>query len=167
MGGEPGFRVGPTAFTTVAGTAITVVFSAKLDIARREALSLGMVIAAALTDAVGTIAARLQFSPDGTRWDTVAYTDTVLGNATVSASAPEVRRATVCNRVYLDAPARAYEPGSSAGATDLVAASARDQPFPAKIYASGVQVASWRVQLVQVDADSDASFGGTVAVWVT
>ena len=164
---EPGFRIGPTSFTTAAGTANVTLFTSKIDISRRQSFMLEMFITAAATDSVDTIAARLQFSRDGTFWDTVAYTDTVLGNATVSAAAPEIRRVILSNRVYLDQAARVYEPGASAGATDVAAASVRDEAFPGRVSSGGILVPSWRVRLVVVDGNSNSAFTGYVTCTIT
>jgi hypothetical protein len=166
---EPRFRVGPASFTTAAGTANTTLTPAlpALDLSRRQAILMEMAITAALTDSADTISAKLQFTRDGSIWHTAAHTDTVVGNATVSSTAPEIRRVVLSNRVALPAPGQAYEPGGSAGATDLVAGSVRDQPFPGKVFLSGVWVPSWRVVLVQTDADNDATFTGTITLLVS
>ena len=141
-----------------------------LDLSEAPSLTLRVEFTKLDTDAADTCDVTLQCTHDGgTTWDDRIHLKQVLGDMTGSATAPEVREATIYQEPGqgLHPSVSNREPSGSSGGVVLLAGETLDGPFPVKqrTAASG-SVAAWRVRTVIVDADSDADFEGKIRlIW--
>lgn len=116
------------------------------------------------TDAGDTCDIYLQDRGPAGIWNDRIHFTQLLGTLSPTSNAPEVLEATLQQAGTLSDDEEESEPSGSAGASRLTAGTVRNGPFPGQYYANGVRGASWRVQVVVVDADNDADFEGSVFV---
>ncbi len=143
------------------------------DISSAQALRLDLSLTAAATDVGDTLDIRFQESPDdGTTWDTRARFEQFLGNATVSAGAPERRTLVMHARTQTSTGESAYEGSGSAGASDLAAGTVLNGPFlpqnrPGYVTQPGtvVRQGRYRFNIAVVDGNSNGNFGGNIRAW--
>lgn len=143
---------------------ITDNLNRNLDLSGCQAISVRMVITAADTDAADELEVALQASFDGTEWDDRIRFEPVLGDTSPSASAPEVRVATIQQKVDMASTEEMYEETDSAGA-DLTPGSVRNGTFPPPARDENGRIVSWRLKIDVTDADSNAGYEGTIYVY--
>lgn len=160
-------RVGPAAFDSGAGSQTILLTYPPLDLSWKRQILGVLTVTKADTDAADTFDAYLEFSRDGSIWNQVAEWDQILGTASPSATAPEIRNIVVQQGIALDPNEEANEPTGSAGAASLVPGSVRQVSFPGKIYSGGAVISAMRVRLVVVDANSNGDFEGSVVLWIS
>ena len=149
------------------GTATTNVLLPLLDLSHSHSLLMEFEVTSAATAASDTLEVKLQETSNGTNFNTRARSNTVAGNATVSAAAPKIERLTVEQNGPLMSTEERYEPSGSAGASEPTAGTVINGPFPGKYRTTATGwTPNWRISLVKTDGGgSDAAFAGTVRIW--
>jgi hypothetical protein len=155
------------AFDLAAGATATSTIEVEGDLSYAQALLLELVVTKAEDDADDNLDVRFQDTTDRVVWNTRGRFEAIVGNATVSATAPETRRLTITQApIALEATEEGYEPSGSAGGSQPSAGAVINGPFPGKFRDATGWRASWRFQLVKTDtAGDDAEFEGTLRVW--
>lgn len=155
-------RIAKYSFTIAAGSATTTQALNPDDLSSAKALTVVLALSAIGTDAIDTLDVKLQCTFDGTTFDTRARFVAVAGTT----SAPRTYRATIMQTDQpLSATDEVYEiTGSST--TELTAGEVKHGPFPGRrrTVTTGGMASGWRFSIVQVDADSDATFTGSLTV---
>lgn len=152
----------------------TINVNCEHDLSRARAVILDIELTAADTDAGDTLNIRFQESLNGgTTWNTRARSIQFLGTLSPSASAPETYRLVMAADPPLITTDAAYEPGGSAGATEILAEAVVNGPFarinrPAAGSPPGTTARNpaHRINIAVVDADSDGNFAGTLRLLV-
>lgn len=159
-------RIGAKSFDTGAasgGQTITLTYD-PIDLSCYSRMLGELKVTTADTDAGDTLDSVIQFTRDGSVWNSVAAWDQILG----SMSPTEIRHVVLQQPTSeMASTEQAYEPTGSGGATALVAGSVRNSPFPGKIYLNNLWIAAFRVVLTVVDANSNARFAGSVTLWLS
>lgn len=152
-------------FNTGTGTQTINEELSKLDLSNCVSILMEVILTKALTDAGDTLNVYLQSRGRARVWNDRIAAAQLLGNMTVSESAPEVREYQLQQLGTLSDTEEAQEPSGSAGGSRLTAGTVRNGPFPGKyVDAAGAPGASWRVQFDVTDADADADFEGRVVL---
>lgn len=147
-------------------TATTNVNLPTLDVSHCIALLLEFGVEAAAVAAGDNLECKFQTTTNGSTWNTRMRTNTVAGNATVSATAPEVYRLTMNQVVDLASVEESYEPSGSAGAAEVASGTVVNGPIPGKMRGASGWQPSARISLVKNDSGgSDAAFSGYVKIW--
>lgn len=116
------------------------------------------------TDAADILDIALQESTDGgVTWNDRLRLSNIFGSYTASSTAPKVLTGVVKQERFLT-DLTEWEPSGSNGASRLTPGTCLNGPFAdAKRTAAGPQ-ASWRLYIATTDANTNASFIGTVSV---
>lgn len=160
-------KVGEYAFNTGPGGQTLNQELAPLDLSHADLISVDLVVTKADTDVADTLNVYLQDRRTGGTWNDRAALTTITGDLSPSVTAPEVYNANIQKFGTLSDDEEESELSGSAGASRLTAGTVRNGPFPGLYRVAGYDGprASWRIQLVVVDADNDADFEGTVTVY--
>lgn len=157
-------RIFKYSFNIAASSATTTVNLNPDDLSTAKSLTWEISFSTIDTDAGDTLNVKLQDTNDGTTWNTRARFPQFTGNQ----SPTEVWRQHILNSIPITTDDSSQEPTGSAGATELLAGLVLNGPFPGLLRTTaGGRLPSWRVQFVAVDADSDASWIGTLTISVT
>jgi hypothetical protein len=138
------------------------------DYSNCEALRAVLTVTAANTNdgASDTYDVYLQARDANGVWEDRAHFTQVTGAMTPSANAPLVYELDIQQFGALTTTEQASPESGSAGASRLAAATVKNGVFPGKYRTAATGwTNSWRVQVVQVDADSDAAFAATVDIY--
>ena len=135
-----------------------------LDLSRCDLIRVTVKLSKAITDTADTFDVYLQCrGPDG-KWEDRIHFSQLLGDLSPTVADPEILVATLQQFGTLGDDEEESEPSGSAGGSRLSAGSVRNGAFPGRYHDGTAPAASWRVQLVVVDADADADFEGTIYV---
>lgn len=138
-----------------------------IDLSRAQALSVVASLTTTDTDSVDTCAIILQSTWDNVNWDDRLRLLNFTGDMSASSLAPEQGVGAVQQFQPLVTTEEVLEPTGSAGAAGLVAGTVRNGPFPPNFRDATGRHSAWRLKIVVTDADSDASFIGTIQVYAT
>lgn len=140
-----------------------------LDYSGFSSLTVRSSLVATDTDAIDTCVIRLQTSADPVTgiWNDRICLESFTGDMSASSTAPETKQATVFNSDVLASVEREFEESGSLGGASLAAGAVQNGAFFPSIYnpATDARMATCRLRIAITDADSDASFIGTIDVW--
>lgn len=167
LGYQRAMKVGPVPFSTGvdSGNQTIILSFGPLDFSWKQQLQAILKVTSGDTDAADTLDGVLQFTYDNQEtWHAVGAFGQIIGTASPTPTAPEMRWIIVQQGIPLEATEEAQEPTGSLGATPLGAGTVRHATFPPKAYVNGRVVDSVRVVLTVVDADENAEFAGDVTL---
>lgn len=155
-------RVAKHPFSIGGANGDTLVPLPPLDLSHASTLELVATLTQIGTDAADTLDIELQeLLEDGVTWDTRIHLGQILGNASASATAPLSRKGTSRADTLIDQANRAFTPTGSSDGADLVTATVRDGPFPAKLRTAAGWVSGWRFRLtIGGDVNTNSVFVG-------
>ena len=159
-------RIHRSTFTIGPGAATDLAELNEIDMSSFDCLEMWVKLTTADTDAGDELDVRLQCTTDRVVWHTRARSAAFLGSLSPSSTAPEYQVLRICQTVDLSANEEVYEPDGSASATAVAVGQVVNGPFPGKYRDATLQklMPNWRVRAALTDANSNASFVGTVEV---
>lgn len=157
--GRMTFDTGPGATTTTLTPGLPV------DLSCRDQMRVRITVTKAVTDAADTLNGVVQFTDDGTFWDTVGAFPELTGDMDASASAPLVRELVITAREHLDAPEESSTPTSSNDAASFPKGAVKNRPMPGRAFSEGQWIDTLRVVLTTQDVDGDGDMEGWVEIF--
>lgn len=168
--------IGSYSFSISGGSATTNTELDAIDLSRAKSLRIeAFLTGKGSADAGDTLDIYFQEASDDVTptWDDRAHlgdpgdTTTFDGSLTVSAAAPEKRvNQIMCVGLELPAASESYEPSGSAGGSHLAVGEVIKGLLKGKRYFGGAIAARHRLSFVNVDANANATWTGTVKLYI-